>query len=65
MSSKIMTLSEISEHTGIPVATLRYYRAIGRRGPKTFRLGGHVVALEEDVEEWIRSCHDAVEAAGR
>ncbi len=59
MSSKIMTLSEVSQRTGIAVNTFRYYRATGERGPKTFRLGGHVVALEEDVEDWISACHDA------
>ena len=64
MSGKIMTLDQVSQRTGIPINTLRFYRATRQRGPKTFKLGGHVVALEEDVEAWICACHDAAEPRG-
>lgn len=64
MSHRIMTLDQVSERTGIPINTLRFYRATRQRGPKTFKLGGRVVALEEDVEAWISACHDAAETRG-
>ena len=50
--NKIITFSEISEKTGVPIATLRYWRAAGS-GPPTFRLGGRVRAYEPEVDDWI------------
>ena len=52
MSRKILRLEEIGERTGIPLATLRWYRHNGM-GPKTWRLGRRVVAYEDDVQEWL------------
>jgi predicted DNA-binding transcriptional regulator AlpA len=52
MNRKILRLEEISEESGIPIATLRWYRHRGI-GPKTWRLGRRVVAYEDDVEAWI------------
>lgn len=60
MSRKIETLPQISERTGVPLNTLRYYRSTGQ-GPKTFKLGGKVVAFEEDVDSWIQAAYDAAE----
>lgn len=60
MTRKIATLHQIHERTGIPLNTLRYYRATGV-GPKTFKLGGRVVAFEDDVEAWIQAAYDADE----
>ncbi|HET8600047.1 MAG TPA: hypothetical protein VFL99_06950 [Segeticoccus sp.] len=59
MSRQILTLEQVSERTGVPVNTLRFYRATGQRGPKTFKLGGRVVAFEEDVDAWVSACYDA------
>lgn len=53
MVTKLLTLDEVSELTHIPVATLRWYRAKGI-GPKTFRLGGRVMAREDDLDAWIQ-----------
>ena len=58
MVVKLLTLDEVSELTHIPIATLRWYRAKGI-GPKTFRLGGRVMAREVDVDEWIRDQYAA------
>lgn len=58
MTRKIVTLNQIHERTGIPLNTLRYYRTTGI-GPKTFRLGGRVVAFEDDVEAWIQEAYQA------
>jgi predicted DNA-binding transcriptional regulator AlpA len=52
MKRKIMRLPEIEERTGIPIATLRWYRHQGI-GPRTFVLARRVVAYEDEVESWI------------
>lgn len=49
---EIMTLSEVAEMTRVPLATLRFYRA-SDQGPKTWKLGGRVVAYKDDVEAWL------------
>lgn len=53
MTRKILRLSEIAERTGVPIATLRWYRHTGAGGPRTWRLGRRVVAYEDDVDAWI------------
>ena len=58
MVVKLLTLKQTSEQTHIPVPTLRWYRAKGI-GPKTFLLGGRVMAREDDVDAWIQEQYDA------
>ena len=58
MARTIMKLKQISEKTGIPLATLRFYRHRGL-GPKTWVLAGRVVAFEDDVDAWIDAQRDA------
>lgn len=60
MPRKIVTLAEVSEKTRIPLATLRYYRATGV-GPKLWKLGGRVVAYEDDVDAWIQEQYEAAQ----
>lgn len=51
---KLLRIEEVSEMTGIPSATLRYWRHTGERGPKSANLGGRrVVYREEDVIAWV------------
>lgn len=52
MNRKLLKFDEIEAKTGIPLATLRWYRARGD-GPPTFRLGRRVVAYEDEVEAWV------------
>lgn len=52
MDRTIMKLEDIAEHTGIPLATLRWYRHNGT-GPKTWKLGRRVVAYADDVQRWL------------
>ncbi len=52
MAKPPMKYPEIAAMTGVPVDTLRWYRAIGK-GPRTFRLGRRVVAYEDDVRAWM------------
>ena len=55
---KILTLDEIVAKTGLPKATVRFYRATGK-GFKTFKIGSRVVALESDVNAWLQAQYDA------
>jgi predicted DNA-binding transcriptional regulator AlpA len=43
----------------VPVATLRYWRHIGKGGPKSFKLGNRVAYKQSDVEAWIEAQYDA------
>ena len=48
----LMTSADVSAELGIPVGTLRYYRASGQ-GPASFRLGGRVRYRRPDVLAWV------------
>jgi hypothetical protein len=39
----ILTQKEVAALTRIPLSTLRYYRHIGTKGPRSFLLGNRVV----------------------
>jgi predicted DNA-binding transcriptional regulator AlpA len=54
MTRRILRLQQIADRTGIPIATLRWYRHRGI-GPRTWLLGSRVVAFEDDVEAWIEA----------
>lgn len=53
MARKILTLPEVAERIRMPLATIRYLRATAGNAPVTFKLGGRVVAFEDDVEKWL------------
>lgn len=57
MSEQILKIPAISEMTGVPVDTLRWYRhrqtAGYADGPRMFKLGRNVVAKESDVLAWV------------
>ena len=56
MTRRILRLPEIAQRTGVPIATLRWYRHRGI-GPRTFLFAGRVVAYEDDVDAWVtRAC---------
>lgn len=55
---RLLTLPEVAALTRVPVATLRYWRAIGS-GPRSFRLGRHVVYQAADVEAWIVEAYNS------
>lgn len=59
MTNGIKSMEWVSERTGIPINTLRYYRAMGTGGPPSFKLGRRVVYDECDVEAWIESARKA------
>ena len=64
MPAEILLMEEVSELTGIPMSTLRFYRHAGRGGPRSFKLGGRVVYRRSDVEAWIEAQYND-DTAGR
>ncbi|KRB73049.1 hypothetical protein ASE01_19940 [Nocardioides sp. Root190] len=50
--TELLRMNEVSERTGVPLETLRYWRKQGR-GPKAARIGRRVVYRAADVETWI------------
>ncbi len=49
---KLLTLSEVSDRTGIPEATLRFWRHKGT-GPHSARIGRRIKYREADVQTWL------------
>ncbi|SHU12293.1 Helix-turn-helix domain [Mycobacteroides abscessus subsp. abscessus] len=49
----LMSIDEVSDETGVAVATLRWWRATGGGGPRSAKLGRRVVYRRSDVEAWI------------
>ena len=58
MSTEIKGMPWVSEKTGVPINTLRYFRAQGL-GPRSFKLGRRVQYAVEDVEAWIAEARAA------
>ena len=55
---------QVEELTGIPAATLRYYRSTNQ-GPKSFKLGSRAVRYkQEDVEAWIEQQYESTARGG-
>ena len=52
MTDTILTVTQVSDETGVPVGTLRYWRHAGT-GPESFKLGRRVVYRRSAVEAWI------------
>lgn len=50
--SELLRIQEVSELTGIPINTLRFWRA-NSTGPKAAKLGRRLVYRRTDVEAWI------------
>jgi DNA-binding transcriptional MerR regulator len=48
----LLTPAEVAQRLRRPVATVRYWRAMGT-GPKSANVGGRVLYRESDVEAWI------------
>lgn len=55
---KLMSVPEVSEMTGVPEATLRYWRHKGI-GPASARLGRRVVYRDTDVVAYINAQFEA------
>ncbi len=53
-----LKIPEVSAMTGIPEATLRWYRHVGT-GPRNFKLGRRIAYYEEDVAAWVEAQYEA------
>ena len=54
---KRLTTRQVSERTGVPEETLRWWRAEGR-GPRSFNIGRKVFYLDDDCDEWERQQYE-------
>lgn len=51
---KLLRIEDVEALTGIPVGTLRHWRAIGQ-GPKSAKFGKRIVYREGDVTAWVNA----------
>lgn len=56
---EIVDIGRVSEQTKVPEATLRYWRYLGDRGPKSFKVGRRVMYRQSDVDAWIDEQYNA------
>ncbi|BBX62798.1 hypothetical protein MSAS_19720 [Mycobacterium saskatchewanense] len=60
---EFLTAAQVSELTGLPQATLRYWRH-ANQGPASFRLGRRILYRREAVELWIATQEEATTRGG-
>ncbi len=60
---ELIGAKEVSDMTGIPVGTLRYWRH-SNIGPASFTLGRRVVHRREEVLRWISQRENATRRGG-
>lgn len=60
--SVLMTMAEVAQMTGIPVNTLRYYRHLRNKGPRSALIGSRIMYREQDVIAWIDEQFEASNA---
>lgn len=58
-----LSTRQVAEMTGIPAATLRYWRHASV-GPASFTLGRRVVYRRTEVERWINEQEQATRRGG-
>lgn len=59
----ILDTKQVSQMTGLPVGTLRYWRH-SDVGPASFTLGRRVVYRRSEVESWIAEQEKATRRGG-
>lgn len=62
-TTEIVRVPQVEREYGIPAATLRWYRHVGR-GPKSFKIGRRIAYRREDVEAWIQGEMDRTAVGG-
>jgi len=55
---ELLTIEQVAAMTPVGIDTLRWYRATGKGGPKSGKLGRRVVYRRADVEAWIASAFE-------
>lgn len=63
LDDEIIGTPAVSQMTGIPVGTLRYFRSTNK-GPASFTLGKRVVYRRGEVERWISEQEQATRRGG-
>ena len=53
MNDRLLTVPEVAEMTRLPEATLRWFRHVGLKGPRSAKLGRRIVYRESEVLKWI------------
>jgi predicted DNA-binding transcriptional regulator AlpA len=61
--SEYLSTNQVAQETGIPPATLRYWRHADQ-GPASFTLGRRVVYRRTEVERWIAEQEKATRRGG-
>lgn len=54
---RLLTVAELSEYLGVPVATLYDWRVDGK-GPRAFRIGRHLRFAVGDVHAWLATVRE-------
>lgn len=60
---EIISTIEVSQMTGLPKGTLRYFRSTNQ-GPASFTLGRRVVYRLSEVQRWIAEQEQATRRGG-
>lgn len=60
----ILTAAEVSDMTGVPVGTLRYWRSTNH-GPRSWKIGRRVAYDLDDVRAWLDTQRAATSRGGR
>lgn len=61
--AEYLSTGDVAAETGIPAATLRYWRHADT-GPASFTLGRRVVYRRSEVERWIAEQEQATRRGG-
>jgi excisionase family DNA binding protein len=52
MDDRLLTMQEVAEFLGVPVATIYQWRHHGR-GPRGIKVGRHIRYRRADVDAWV------------
>ena len=62
MDDRLLTLNQVAEYLGVPLATLYQWRHRGE-GPRGIKVGGHVRVRESELELYLDAQTDSRPAA--
>ncbi len=62
MDDRLLTLNQVAEYLGVPIATLYQWRHRGE-GPRGIKVGGHVRVRESELERYLDAQTDSRPAA--